>query len=512
MSKSIVMTVAVLIAVACGTGQASAQNIERGKLKSLDVQKKVLVVTVDGKDRELSLTDQTRVLDAQGETLAEKLKDFKAGADINFVAATRDCRDVAQGLRLIRGDQPRPAGAPRLRNDLRKGKLTKIDADKSSVTLDVDGKSLELALVEQTRVQGGRGDTAVERLRSLPKDAPIEFLSADRDGKQVLMAIRSADGQGPGQGRGGTPGQRTSPDHASFKPLTEMGTSQYRGSSGGLYPDGKNERPADHDAAGRKLAELVRPLDADGKPADNGKIVLLSLGMSNTSQVSEGFQSLLRTAEGLHPRFQFVNGAQGGMTAEAIQDPEDGRRGRQFWNTVDERLKQAGVTRSQVQAVWIKQADAGPSQGFPGYPKKLQQELKRIVQVVTQRFPNARLCYLSSRTYGGFATTQLNPEPVAYESGFAVKWLIEEQLEGKRDLNFDPSRGEVKAPWLSWGPYLWANGQTKRADGFSYEPSDFSGDGTHHASAGTRKTGELLLKFLQTDPTTTSWVMKQGSP
>ena len=508
MLKSILTTVAVLIAVACGAGQASAQNIERGKLKSLDLEKRVLVVTANGKDRELSLNDQTRVLDAQGETLAEKLKDFKVGADMQFVAVARDGREVAQGLRLVRADQPRPERRPQAGGDARRGKLKKIDADKNIVTLDVDGKSLELVLVEQTQVQGGRGDTPIERLQSLPKDAALEFLATARDGKQVLTAIRPA--QAPS--RPGEPGQRISPDHASFKPLTEMGTSKYLGSSGGLYPDAKNERPAAHDAAGRKLAEQVRPLNGDGQPDANGRIVLLSLGMSNTSQVSQGLQSLLRTAEGLHPQFQFVNGAQGGMVAEAIQDPDDGGRGRQFWTTVDDRLQQAGVTRAQVQAVWIKQADGNPSQGFPGYPQKLQRELKKIVQVVTRRFPNARLCYLSSRTYGGFATTQLNPEPVAYESGFAVKWLIEEQLQGVADLNFDPAKGEVRAPWLSWGPYLWANGETKRADGFFYEPADFIGDGTHHASTGMRKTGELLLKFLQSDATTKPWVLNAGAP
>ena len=393
-------------------GDAFAQNIERGKLKSLDLEAKKLVVTADGKDRELILTDRTHVLEAAGDTLAVKLKDFKPGADMQFVAESRDGREVARALKLVRASNPRSE-----------------------------------------------------------------------------------------------PGQRVSPDHASFKPLTEMGTSEYRGFRGGLYPDGQNERPMAHEAAGRKIADSIRQLNAEGQPDDGGKIVLLSLGMSNASQVSDGFQSVLRTASGLNSKFQFVNGSQGGMVADAIQDPEDGRRGQQFWTTVDNRLRQAGVTRQQVQAIWIKQADAGPTQGFPGYPQKLQRELKRIVQIVAERFPNAKLAYLSSRTYGGFATTGLNPEPVAYESGFAVKWLIEEQIKGESDLNFDSAKGTVKSPWLSWGPYLWANGQTKREDGFSYDPSDFGNDGTHHSNTGTRKTGELMLKFFQADATTKPWVM-----
>jgi hypothetical protein len=256
----------------------------------------------------------------------------------------------------------------------------------------------------------------------------------------------------------------------------------------------------------------VQPLDADGRPSAGGKIVLLSVGMSNTSQVSQGFQRLLTADRDRNPRLVFVNGSQGGMTAAATQDPDDGRTGTRYWTTVDERLKAAGVTRAQVQAVWIKQADAGPTQGFPGYARKLQGELTKIVQLLPGRFPNLKLVYLSSRTYGGYAKTLLNPEPYAYESGFAVQWLIEHQLKGDPDLNFDPAIGPVKAPWLSWGPYLWANGTTKRADGYSYAESDFAAaDGTHLSPSGQEKAGRLLLHFFQTDATTRPWFVRPGA-
>ncbi len=63
-----------------------------------------------------------------------------------------------------------------------------------------------------------------------------------------------------------------------------------------------------------------------------------------------------------------------------------------------------------------------------------------------ERFPNLRIAYVSSQTYGGYATTPLNPEPFAYESGFAVKWLIADQISGKPDLNYNPAKGFVRAP------------------------------------------------------------------
>jgi hypothetical protein len=178
---------------------------------------------------------------------------------------------------------------------------------------------------------------------------------------------------------------------------------------------------------------------------------------------------------------------------------------------VDRRLQDAGVSREQVQAAWIKQADPGPTQGFPQYAQTLERELRQIVQLMHRRFPNLKLVYLSSRTYGGYAKTRLNPEPYAYESGFAVKWLIEEQIKGDPSLNYEPGKGAVMAPWLSWGPYLWANGTTKLANGLFYEESDFAGDGTHPSASGQRKVAEALLHFFKSDSTTKPWFVRTGA-
>src|SRR5262249_20525986 len=162
-------------------------------------------------------------------------------------------------------------------------------------------------------------------------------------------------------------------------------------------------------------------------------------------------------------------------------------------------LKPADGTREQVQVAWIKQADAGPTQPFPKHAQILQEELATIVRLMKQRFPNLKMVYLSSRIYGGYARTRLNPEPYAYESGFAVKWLIEQQLQGEPALNFDPARGAVQAPWLSWGPYLWANGTRPNADGLSYAEGDLGPDGTHPSQSGRQKVARQLLQFFKSD-------------
>jgi hypothetical protein len=297
-------------------------------------------------------------------------------------------------------------------------------------------------------------------------------------------------------------------DTSKLKPLPALGAGKYNGFTGGLYPDGKNERPAAHEKAGLALAAKVLPLDAQGKPNKEGKIVLLSVGMSNTSQIFGDFKTLADADKQKAGQVLVVNGAQGGMTAFRIQDPQT-KDGKTYWTTVDRRLTSAHATPAQVQVVWIKQADAGPSTGFPAYARTLQAELANIVRVLPRRYPNVKLVYLSSRTYGGYATNRLNPEPYAYESGFAVKWMIEDQLKGKEDLDFDAAKGKIMAPWLSWGPYLWANGEKKNEDGLLSVRGDFGPDGTHHTAQGQRKMAAQLLRFFKTDSTTKGWFLQK---
>lgn len=386
-------------------------------------------------------------------------------------------------------------------NDIQRGTVKKVNLERPSVVLTFNGGEREFLLNNNTRFIGVQGQDLTGRLKSIKEGSEVFFKTGTEDGKDVLVGIKPVLATDSA-----TPIPKS--DTSSLKPLTELGTGKYHDYDGGLYPGGKNERPAGHEKAGITLAGKVQPLDASGKPSADGKIVLLSVGMSNTAQVSQGFARQIAGYADRNPYVVFVNGAQGGMTAKAIQDPDDGKTGTRYWTVVDEQLKAAGVTSAQVQAVWIKEADAGPTQGFPEYAKTLQTEITRVVQVLPARFPNVRLVYLSSRTFGGYARTPLNPEPYAYESGFSVKWLIEEQIKGEPSLNYDPTKGPVKAPWLSWGPYLWANGAVKRADGFSYQASDFAADGTHESALGQEMVGRELLKFFTTDSTTRTWFIR----
>ena len=110
------------------------------------------------------------------------------------------------------------------------------------------------------------------------------------------------------------------------------------------------------------------------------------------------------------------------------------------------------------------------------------------------------MIYLSSRIYAGYASANLHPEPYAYQSGFSVKWLIEDYING--NLPED-------VPWLAWGPYLWADGTTPRSDGLIWECDDVIGDGTHPGDSGREKVAQLWLQFFKSNSTTRTWFLRQ---
>ncbi len=136
-----------------------------------------------------------------------------------------------------------------------------------------------------------------------------------------------------------------------------------------------------------------------------------------------------------------------------------------------------------------------------------------MLNVATERYPNLRLAYLSSRIYAGYATTPLNPEPYAYEGAFSVRWVIQSQIKADNpQLNYDPKHGETLAPLVLWGPYLWADGvQPRKSDALVYTRQDLVADGTHPSDSGRRKVADQLLKFMKTDEAARRWFLASAS-
>src|SRR5712692_1950168 len=236
-------------------------------------------------------------------------------------------------------------------------------------------------------------------------------------------------------------------------PLNDLGNGTYLGYRGGLYPGGANQDPQAHLSDGLSLASQVTPLNSTGSPSATGKIVLVSIGMSNTNIETAGLIQLAKNDSSINPQLVIVNGAEGGEDAHAIvTNPAP------YWTYVNNQLTSAGVTAKQVEAAWLKEADASPSGSNITYAATLSSQLNTILQMMLQQFPNLKLTYISSRIYAGYASSTLNPEPYAYTSGFSVKWTVEEQINGTSSLNYKPSNGPVQASWTALGPYMLAKG------------------------------------------------------
>ena len=284
-------------------------------------------------------------------------------------------------------------------------------------------------------------------------------------------------------------------------PLNDLGSGTYQGFPGGLYPGSSNAPPPAHQAAAMQMAAQIVPRNAAGAPDPQGLIVMIAVGMSNTTHEYGAFERNEDADRNRNARLVLMDTAFGGQTAASIASPTA-----PYWTTMQQRLTAMGLTAAQVQVAWLKEADAQPPDNFPVHAQTLRDELETIANDLHDKFPNLRLCYLSSRIYGGYAAPgSLNPEPQAYESGFSVKWLIEDQIQGDPGLNYGQLPGPIRAPLLLWGPYLWADGTNPRSDGLTWVISDLEADHTHPSPSGEQKVAGLLSSFFAHESTAASW-------
>jgi len=302
-------------------------------------------------------------------------------------------------------------------------------------------------------------------------------------------------------------------DSMNLIPLTDMTAEDtYKGEDGGLYGKGLNRPPKDLQQAADEVLAKIQPLGVNGEASAEGKIVLISIGMSNTTQEFSVFKQIADADKGKSPKVVIVDCAQGGKDVADWVD-ENSPKHAGVWPEVERRLASAGVSAKQVQVAWLKHARRSPARfgEFPKHVEEFRGQMLKLIQLLKKKFPNLRIVYLSSRIYAGYATTTLNPEPYAYESAFVVRRLIQQQVRGDRELNYDPARGEVKAPLLLWGPYLWANGvKGRKIDDLVYTREDLAGDGTHPSISGRKKVAEQLLKFFKTDPNARGWFLREA--
>jgi hypothetical protein len=384
------------------------------------------------------------------------------------------------------------------------GTIRRIDLQTGFLFMHAGGQDRAVRLDKEVQVLGSDGTPLPGGITATELREGVEVtvtLDVDEHVVKVIRIGRAVDSY-----------DRPS---VGLRPLTEMtAEDRYKGEDGGLYGGGSNDPPPAHLQAARRETGRIEPLGAHGAPAKEGAIALVAIGMSPTgraaraaSNATQEFSVFRERADEdamKSPHVTIVDCAQGGQAMAQWVDPQ-GRA----WLEADRRLQTAGVSPQQVQVVWVKLANIQPTGELTEHGRKLQRDTVIVLQHAKARFPNLRIAYLGSRIYGGWTTIPLNPEPYAYEGAFVVRWLIQDQMKGDPDLNFDSSKGPVTAPLLLWGPYLWADGIIpRRADGLTYERMDLLEDGTHPSDSGRRKIAAMLLAFFRTDPLARTWFLR----
>ena len=301
------------------------------------------------------------------------------------------------------------------------------------------------------------------------------------------------------------------PPTTTAVPLLDMGGSgSYHGFGGGLYPAGRNDPPAAHVSAQPQVNKSQR-FAMISVSMSNGAQEFCFSGMGNVGPqdcTDVSFIGQATADPSLHDSLVIVNTAQGSRPAPDWDSPSD-----ETYDVADSQLELFGLTPAAVQVAWIKQANRSPNIGLPNQSAdayRLLGTLGDIVRALKARYPNIKQVYLSSRIYscreGG-----LNGEPFAYESGFSVKWLIAAQIEQLASGTVHPLAGDLGldvAPWIAWGPYLWADGTNPRSDGLVWERGDLAGDCTHPSSLGQQKVGALLMDFFKSSALTSDWFVR----
>ena len=284
---------------------------------------------------------------------------------------------------------------------------------------------------------------------------------------------------------------------ASLKKFTD-GAPYLEKFETGLYPGGKNEIPEAHRKSGERMAASITPLNSDGKPNPDGKIVALVMGHSNCLLYFGNLEEHLKQhAQELNPKYELLNAAVGGN-----QLPEIRYFKSPVWKKAESLLARPGYSPLQVQVLFLHTTYNGavnsshaPPRSFPEDMKKMQGDLAAVLENCVKIYPNLKIAYLTSdgfRHYTGF-------EPHVWQEAFAFKWLIESQIKAEDGTAFEGEKR--KLPWLQWGPYIWDN---------SWDQSYFR-DGVHP----TPKTREIFVgkywNFLNQDPVSRAWLLKTSS-
>jgi hypothetical protein len=224
--------------------------------------------------------------------------------------------------------------------------------------------------------------------------------------------------------------------------------------------------------------------------ATNGKIVIVAISMSNGLQEFDRFIALYEGHQDVSTQIELVNCAVAGSALERWLTEQS------LWDKCKDNVE-AKHSLDQVKVIWAKNADQFTEAGITLPDPQadyynLVNNIGALAQKIGDEFPSVQAMFNTSRIYGGYIEGEKQAargEPISYEGGFATNAAIEKWKAGELP----------GAPWMGWGPYLWANGLTPNGSGIFWATSDFqgaNGENQHPSEQGATKVANALHDFF----------------
>ena len=170
--------------VLCASGLAADEV--KGKIKAVDADKHSITVTVGDRDREFTVTDDTKLLGPSGKDIKNGLGSprLTAGAEVTVSTDKKDGQDVCTKVQL-RGQKEQLAGGVQ-------GKIKKVDPDQATLTVTVGDTDQGFKVTADTKLLGPSGKDIKDGLNSsrLQPGAEVTVVCEKKDGKDVCTRVQ----------------------------------------------------------------------------------------------------------------------------------------------------------------------------------------------------------------------------------------------------------------------------------------------------------------------------------
>ena len=300
-------------------------------------------------------------------------------------------------------------------------------------------------------------------------------------------------------------------DSLEALPLTELGPGFYMGYQGGLFPGGSNMDPNPHQSNGKKISKDIKPINSLGViDYINGEISVIGVGPSVASDAFNEWKEKMNGLgwPGVNACTNVKGNFIGGNSVVDMLDI-DGI----YWSNFLSGLASKSIEPIQVQVVWMLLVSSTDSSDINYYIDTVSEQYIQVIHNLYSMCPNLKEIFISGIHYTGYtvpehARYEYLVEPNGYWSNLVVKNVVSMQINGDPRLKYTgPSK---QAPFITWGPYFWADGIKPRiADGLSWPCDNFRDDsiggGFHLKDEYKYKEGDMMNAFFQTNTISKIW-------